>query len=135
MWEGGGSSSPAGSFSGGSPNRKEREREIRLACSSGTDVTGRLRRGGRGQSPLSWSLLCVRVATLLLVLPKPPPAPALPATPRLLLLLDRAEAELWRGAPVCRGGRHLALSELWSTYSWLWLFRSLLLFRCKALQR
>lgn len=119
MWEGGGSSSPTGSVSGGSPKRKDREREMRLACSSGTEVTGRLRKGGRGQSPFSLSL-SVRAASLLLVLLVLPPAPALPATvgaPRLLLLLDRAEAELWRGPPVCRGGRHLGCSVFWSTDS------------------
>lgn len=116
MWEGGGSSSPTGSFSGDSPKRKEREREIRLACSSGTEVTGRLRKGGRHQSPFNRSLF-ERAATLLLMLLMPSPVAALPGAPRLLLLLDRVEAELWRGVPLCRGGRPLGCSELWSTDS------------------
>lgn len=89
MWVGGGSSSTTGSFSG-SPNKKEREREIRLACSNGMEVTGRLRRGGRGQSPFSCFSECLRAPTTLLVLP----TPLALAPGRLLLLLDKAEAEL-----------------------------------------
>ena len=108
MWVGGGSSSTTGSFSG-SPSRKEREREMRLACSRGMEVTGRLRRGGKGQSPFSCFSECLRASTLLVV-----PTPLPPAPGRLLLLVDRAEAELWRGPPQYKGGRPLGGSEFWS---------------------